>query len=390
LDAATAGFLSALEMDPECRPARLNLGFLRARIPGSEGPAVEEPVNYPSGPPANSDRVRVAIVSFLFNWPSTGGGTVHTYELARFLQNAGYEVRHIYARHEPWGIGGVSGTLPYPAEPLEFDGQSWNLDSIQQRFRRAVDAFAPDHVIVTDSWNSKPILAEAVRGYPTILRLQALENLCPLNNVRLLSGDNGGLVQCPKHQLADYDGCATCVRQNGQQSGELHRAERALCRVGTPEYRDTLLRSFREAEAVLVVNPLTEAMVSPYARKVCTVTAGMDPARYPWPPPNARDDTKREGVTRLIFAGLVDEQMKGFDVLHRACAILRQHGQDFELIATADPPGQVDEFTRFVGWQSQENLPGHSRAAEILVMPVVVQEALGRTAVAAMTGLPKV
>jgi hypothetical protein len=31
-----------------------------------------------------------------------------------------------------------------------------------------------------------PILAEAVRGFPTLLRFQALECLCPLTNVRLL------------------------------------------------------------------------------------------------------------------------------------------------------------------------------------------------------------
>ena len=29
--------------------------------------------------------VRVAILSFLFNWPSTGGGNHHTAELAQFL-----------------------------------------------------------------------------------------------------------------------------------------------------------------------------------------------------------------------------------------------------------------------------------------------------------------
>src|SRR5581483_6705553 len=84
------------------------------------------------------------------------------------------------------------------------------------------------------------------------------------------------------------------------------------------------------------------------------------------------------------FAGLVDEWMKGFHVLHAACARLWQKRQDFELVATGEPPGQHDDFTRFVGWLSQDDLPHHLRAAHVLVMPTVAQEALGRTAVEAM------
>ena len=43
--------------------------------------------------------------------------------------------------------------------------------------------------------------------------------------------------------------------------------------------------------------------------------------------------------------------MKGFRVAPRglrACSGERR--QDFELVATGDPPGRVDDFTRFVGW----------------------------------------
>ena len=375
LDAARHGFRAALALDPACRPARLNLDLLRA-----EG--LDDGAAVPPAAPSPG-RVRVAILSLLFNWPSTGGGTVHNEELALFLQQAGYEVRHVYARHKPWGVGRVEGTLPYPAEPLDFDAASWTMPQIQAAFRRAVDAFAADWVIVTDSWNSKPLLAEAVRGYPTVLRLQALECLCPLNNVRLLPGGRGGFRQCPTHQLADPDACGACVDRFGQGSGSLHRAERALCGVGTPAYRESLRRAFREAEAVLVVNPLAAAMVGPHAKDVRVVTAGMDPGRFPWPPP-ARADAAADRPPRLLFAGLVEEPIKGFDVLHHACALLWERRQDFELMATADPPGRVDAFTRFVGWQSQDDLPAHIYDCDILMMPTVAQEALGRTAVEAM------
>ena len=40
---------------------------------------------------------------------------------------------------------------------------------------------------MADSWNMKPILADAVADYPYFLRIQAQECLCPLNNLRLLA-----------------------------------------------------------------------------------------------------------------------------------------------------------------------------------------------------------
>jgi glycosyltransferase involved in cell wall biosynthesis len=387
-EAARQGFAAALALDGDCAAARDNLALLGGTpTPAPRDPAVAAApsagVGVAHGPPPPGP-VKVAILSFLFNWPSTGGGTVHTYELARFLAKAGYDVRHIYVRHAPWGIGGVAGPLPYPSAVLDFDAAGWNLPAIQERYRQAVDAFGPDYAIITDSWNMKPLLAEAVRGYPTILRFQALECFCPLNNVRLLPEPGGRFRQCPLHQFANPDLCARCVGERGHLSGSLHQAERALSGVGTPEYHQRLLRAVREAVAVLVVNPLHEAMLSPYSDRVRVVTAGMDPARFPWPWPD--EPAPREGppVRSIFFAGLVDEVMKGFHVVHQACALLRQRRHDFELVATGDPPGRVDDFTRFVGWLSQEELPRHLRAADMLVMPTIAQEALGRTAVEAM------
>src|SRR5439155_1670513 len=73
--------------------------------------------------------------------------------------------------------------------------------------------------------------------------------------------------------------------------------------------------------------------------------------------------TAEGGCPTLLFAGLVDEPMKGFAVLHEACRRLWARRQDFVLAATSDPPGQIDEFTRFVGWQSQDDLPRFRRPA---------------------------
>jgi glycosyltransferase involved in cell wall biosynthesis len=394
IEAARAGFLAALGLDSACQPARSNLEMLEQLAASlNDTHKVPAPLSCSTQEP-EATTTRVAILSFLFNWPSTGGGIVHTFELAQFLGRAGYEVQHFYPRFPGWEIGVVPESLPFASTALEFDETTWNVESIQARVRQAVEECDPDHVIITDSWNIKPLLAEAVRGFPYILRFQAMECLCPLNGVRLLLQGPGQFRQCFKHQLASPDICSRCVQDNGHMSGGLHQAERALSGVGTRDYYDRLVRALCEAEAVLVVNPLQQAMMSPYADDVRVVTAGMDPERFPWPWPDEDSAAAphplplspegRGETLRVLFAGLVEEPMKGFDVLHKACSRLWQRRQDFELLATADPPGRVDAFTRFIGWQSQENLPGHLREAAMLMMPTIAQEALGRTAVEAM------
>jgi glycosyltransferase involved in cell wall biosynthesis len=445
LVAARAGFVAALALDPLCANAKANLALLDEDHP----PSGELHAAQGRDPAAMvHPRIKVALVSFLFNWPSTGGGNIHTVELGHFLMRAGYVVQHFFARYEPWGIGRIERGRPLPGHVLDFDAAGWNADAIQARFADAVRAFDPDCVIITDSWNFKPLLAEAVRPFPYFLRMQALECLCPLNNIRLLPEADGTFRQCPLHQLANPAECGRCVQERGHRSGALHQLERALSGAGTPAYHERLLRAVRDAEAVLVVNPLSEVMVSPYARRVCVVTAGMDPARFPWPwaegpvknpspqppprsgegepdpspqpPPRSGEGepdsnspppgsavgdrggvlppplrfgegvggrggtTTRPGVHTLFFAGLVDEWIKGFAVLREACRLLWQRRQDFELVATGEPAGRINEYTRYVGWLSQEELPRHLRAADVCVVPATAQEALGRTAVEAM------
>jgi glycosyltransferase involved in cell wall biosynthesis len=391
-EAASSGFQAAMALDPSCKAARTNLALLLGEsTPDSEGATQAGHAHNSSKRPPQSTPVRVAILSLLFNWPSTGGGIVHTVELARFLAKSGFCVQHFFARHDPWGIGRVENPMPVPSECVDFDESTWSAPSIQARFRQAVEAFDPDYVIITDTWNMKPLLAEAVRGYPYLLRFQALECLCPLNNLRLLAQGPEQFSQCPLHQLATAQRCYECLDERGRQSGPLHQLERTLAGVGTPEYDRSLRRALQEAEAVLVLNPLTEAMLSPYACRVCVVPWGMDPARFPWPVPDEPIGSARNGLTTIFMAAVVHETMKGLHIVHEACRRLRQMRSDFELVVTGDPPGQVDAFTRFVGWVSQEELPRHYRASDICVVPTIAQEGLSRTSVEAMaSGIPVV
>ena len=370
--AADHALQRALRLSPQCKNARRNLSQLRSRD-----------VNGSCDNDSAPRRPRIAILSLLFNWPSTGGGTVHTKELADALQADGYDVRHIYAVHDEWGVGKVTEPLSVPVTPLMFSNSEWTAEAIQDRFREAVDEFAPDGVIITDTWNTKPLLAEAVADYPYFLRLAALETICPLNNVRLLFED-GCLVQCLQDQLSSPSSCRQCVKKFAHYSGGLHQAERAIAGFDDEDYTARLHRAYRGAEAVLVVNPDIAAIVRPFCRRVEVIPSGFDSQRFPEPEfQNAAD--KPASPTRFIFAGLVDEPMKGFSSLFSACEQLWANRQDFELIVTCDQRTDWDApFIRWIGWQSQSELPSAIRAADVLVFPTIAQEALGRTAVEAM------
>ncbi|MGP0067525.1 MAG: glycosyltransferase, partial [Isosphaeraceae bacterium] len=418
LDEARQGWREAVEVDPGYPLARLNDTLVAAelnrlalgqchvssplKLAPAPVPSLPSEIDSRHAPPHTRHPVKVAIVSLLFNWPSTGGGNMHTAGLARFLGRAGYEVRHIFARFPDWGIGRVTDELLGPAEVIEFDAPAWNVGEIQARYRRAVEDFEPDYVVITGAWNMKPLLAEAARGYPYFLLMQAQENLCPLNNLRLLATGPEQVEQCPRNYLATPEVCHRCLGERGHQSGALHQVERVLAGVGTAEYEGKLRLALLEAEAVLALNPLTAAMLEPFSSRVRVVPWGIDPARFPWPPePIAldafsqgrlaengyrrsntepgdlrsgewagsgdprpalgRSDTQpgdlrssewagsgdprpalSSGPTRpavAFMAAVAGEFIKGFHVAHEACRLLRQTRDDFELVVTFDPPG---------------------------------------------------
>src|SRR5205807_6236063 len=54
------------------------------------------------------------------------------------------------------------------------------------------------------------------------------------------------------------------------------------------------------------------------------------------------------------------------------------------LVITDQPDRQAEPFARYVGWQPQADLPRYLHDADMLIMPTIAQEALGRTAVEAM------
>ena len=135
--------------------------------------------------------------------------------------------------------------------------------------------------MITDAWNMKPYLAEAVRGYPYFLLYQAQENICPLNNSSV-AGDRAERRWSSARDQLRRPRLLPVPAERGRHSGALHRAERELAGVGTQEYYGKLRQSLMEADAVLVLNPVIAALVEPYCSRVRVVPWGMDKARFPW------------------------------------------------------------------------------------------------------------
>ncbi len=342
-----------------------------------DGPALQLRESQSSKPRA----CKIALVSLLFNWPSAGGGAIHTFELGQALLDHGYDIRHFYAVQPAWRVGEVSAPRGVPRFPLTFTDDEWRPEIIRARFRDHLAEFTPDFVIVTDSWNTKPLLCEAACDWPYFIRIAALETVCPLNNVRLLFDDRGGVVQCDRNQLAEPGLCRQCVAQFQRASGALHRGERMLAGFDDADYVPRLRRAFAGAEGVLVVNPAIAELIRPFAPNVHVVPSGFDPARFPEPVPLSHPP---DGLKQVLFAGVAGEFMKGLHVAREAAAILWQTRKDFELVITSERTHPVEPFERWIGWQSQEALPQAISQAHVVVFPTIAQEALGRTAVEAM------
>jgi hypothetical protein len=140
-------------------------------------------------------------------------------------------------------------------------------------------------VLITDAWNMKVLLPNVADGVPYLLRFDALECLCPLNNIRVLPDAANLVRQCPKHQLATPEHCRICVNDWSSCFGALHQLERSLAweAQSRTEYLRSLHSALCDAHAVLAVNPIVGAMLEPYASRVEVIPAGIDLSRFPVP-----------------------------------------------------------------------------------------------------------
>ena len=248
--------------------------------------------------------------------------------------------------------------------------------------------------MITDAWNMKPLLAEAMRGYPIFLLYQAPGEPLPAQQPPAAGRGAGPGRGSARGTSLPRPRFATAASPSaGIIPGRCTRRA-ALAGVGTAEYDRKLRRSLQEAEAVLVLNPHDGGDAGAVSPEPCSGRPlGPRPGAVSLAAARRAERTVAGQVATLFMAAVAGEFIKGFHVAHEACRLLRQTRSDFELVVTFNPPGpgRIDEFTRSVGWCSQDELPRHYRAADICLVPTIAQDGLSITSVEAMaSGIPVV
>jgi glycosyltransferase involved in cell wall biosynthesis len=305
-------------------------------------------------------------------------------DLAKALLKGGFDVRHFYLVFPPWQIGAVENS-PIPSQGIEVPEYLWTIAEIQRRVATEVEWYAPDVCLITDSWSLKPWLAGALSGLPYVLRFDAMECLCPLNNLRIIPETRSDLRACFTQRLATPRTCFDCVTKYGELVGTRHQMDRLLSRFDTCEYHELLIRTLRSAHAVLVLNPLIAAHLEPYASDVHVVPIGVDEETFGQVPPLAHASDCEAGVVRILFAGRTTDAVKGFKLLQAACEKLWSHRHDFRVMATeeADPDPRCD-FVEWTGRRPHHQMPELLAKTDILVAPSLVNEPFGLSVVEAM------
>jgi glycosyltransferase involved in cell wall biosynthesis len=136
---------------------------------------------------------------------------------------------------------------------------------------------------------------------------------------------------------------------------------------------------------LVVYNEFIADFFRPLSDKVEVYPSGVDTKMFT--PAN----TPREHSKPVIFVpGRVNDELKGFGTVKKACEHLRGKGLDFEVRITAAYDMHFEEnWITNLGWVSQEALPALYHSSDIVVVPSLWVEPFGITTLEAMAcGLP--
>jgi glycosyltransferase involved in cell wall biosynthesis len=336
---------------------------------------------------------RVAIVDLLLRWPPDGGAYVDLYENATRLART-CDVRLLVAtiptltprwpalrlgldRTKFFLRGRLEPEPPFGVERLPFAASEYRPDAVVRAFRTSLERFRPDHVLVANGWQMKPLLLLGLREFAPILRLYSYEGLClragtafrggAACDVDFLDGRPGSWLTC----LA----CAAAFHAGYPSPAWLH--ELAASGALLPGYPDRVRAALAAASQVVVYSEAHGARVRPHARRVTVVPHGVRRAAFAVTPPPAAPPV------RFLASGRFDHAEKGGATLLAACRQLARRRRDFELWVTTPRPPR-DPFVRSVGWRRPEELPALYGQVHVVVVPSRWAEPFGIVAVEGM------
>ncbi|MEN9361525.1 MAG: hypothetical protein RL095_3060 [Verrucomicrobiota bacterium] len=329
---------------------------------------------------------RLAVIDIASEFPARGGAARDLRESLSRLQGL-CEIR-IFRLALGAPFPRAASPLQLGLEELRLAPPSLDREGVVAAFVKALESWRPDAVFIGDGWMLKPFLALACTArWPTLLRLYALEMLCPRNN-ECWRHDHS----CGNHLLRDADTCRRCVRDYQEIIGR-HRGpdgniltnEQRLARVLDPDYPDAVRQALRQCRSICSNVELAELIrqLKPEHPPVI-LPGGVDEAFLQAPPPSPA-----AGVFSILAHGRMDDPAKGAAWLIAAAARLRQEGLPVRLTLTRPPRPESPDWLRETGWIDQPALLRELAAADVAVMPSLWDEAFGLAALEAMAaGLP--
>lgn len=320
---------------------------------------------------------KIAIVDLLFNWPPDGGARVDVKEIASRLDDL-YEVKLFIPDFQDYfPRGRISKDIALDIERIPFSKTSFNRVTLPARFKRKIDLFDPDHILVADGWHMKPHVVNALGQYRPILRMYAYELLCIKDYGTLFK--DGSI--CPKNVLSNPISCMFCsMKYNKWSKVPLFAHEYMMSTAFSPTYRRMLLKAIKRASKIIVYNSYSKSILDHYHTDVIMAPSGVDTNFFkPLPDRNPGDPLV------ILMPSRIGDLAKGYSVFVEAIKILGEGKKNFRaVVPTYSDMGPPPSGVQYVRWHSPDELPQLYNMADICVIPSVWLEPFGITAIEAM------
>jgi glycosyltransferase involved in cell wall biosynthesis len=324
--------------------------------------------------------MRLAVVDLVFSWPPNGGADVDLFNVVSQLRARGHEV-HVFVAGDAtnWERGTLDpASLPFPVSLLDFSALTLNGPTVARRFRAAVDAYAPDVVLVANGFFLKPFVIDALSHYPLIGRYYTYEAICIRDSLLFKDG-----APCPYDFLRTPDLCRRCALDGlkpailGWRHGSWSH-EFLVSGAPLPGFHRRHTEALRKLKAAIVSNDVMARRLEGFVDRTFVVPGGVNVADYAVAPP------PRGEKALVLMTGRAGDPLKGFDVLFEAGRRLAQRRSDFEIWATHTNRFLDNAWFKAVGWHPHEAVLRMYERASICVVPSLCEEAFGLVAVEAM------
>ncbi len=327
---------------------------------------------------------KIAVIDLLFRWPPDGGARTDIKEITQRLAGD-FEVclfAPAYDYHFPRGQ--ILESLDFPVKILPISRAEFHGKGLTRAFKKAVDQFNPDVVFIADALYTKPRIFHALKGYRRVLRFYAYESLC-LKNFGLFTFRQKLCRRFHLSGIKDHLFCQFCCLSNFFR----HRSwffidDYVAGRAFSPFFPEKVRQMLREADTIICYNTFIKKLIDRYNPNTRLTPSGIDPELFSFQP------VPRQSPGVILIPGRVNDPLKGFPFLLKACRKLYNKRKDFKVKYTARFPVKENlPFLEHVPWRPMNQLPSLYHESTICVVPSIWPEPFGIVALEDMaTGRP--